>query len=54
MSVHASGAGSGDGQEDRPEPGVLCDYCGVAALSWRKCKLICANCQNINKSCADL
>lgn len=42
------------GRTDGPEPGVPCDYCGVAALEWRKCKLICANCRNINKSCADL
>jgi hypothetical protein len=31
-----------------------CDYCGAAALEWRKCKLICTNCKQINKSCADL
>jgi hypothetical protein len=31
-----------------------CDYCGSAALEWRKCKLICASCRQINKSCADL
>jgi len=31
-----------------------CDYCGSARLEWRKCKLICAACQQINKSCADL
>ena len=31
-----------------------CDYCGSAKLEWRKCKLICANCRQINKSCADL
>jgi hypothetical protein len=31
-----------------------CDYCGSSALSWRKCKLICTDCQQINKSCADL
>jgi hypothetical protein len=34
--------------------GETCDYCGAEALSWRKCKLICANCSQINKSCADL
>src|SRR4051794_35517666 len=28
-----------------------CDYCGAAALEWRKCKLICTNCRQINKSC---
>jgi hypothetical protein len=31
-----------------------CDICGVAALRWRKCKLVCENCGAINKSCADL
>jgi hypothetical protein len=31
-----------------------CDYCGSARLEWRKCKLICDDCKQINKSCADL
>jgi len=31
-----------------------CDYCGSVRLEWRKCKLICENCKQINKSCADL
>jgi hypothetical protein len=31
-----------------------CDYCASPRLEWRKCKLICANCHQINKSCADL
>jgi hypothetical protein len=31
-----------------------CDYCGSTALEWVKCKLICRNCRQINKSCADL
>jgi hypothetical protein len=31
-----------------------CDYCGSPRLEWRKCKLICAQCRQINKSCADL
>jgi hypothetical protein len=31
-----------------------CDVCGVPALIWRKCKLVCENCGAINKSCADL
>ena len=35
--------------EDEP-----CAYCGVPRLVWRKCKLICEACWNINKSCADL
>jgi len=34
--------------------GATCDYCGSDALEWRKCKLICNNCRQINKSCADL
>jgi hypothetical protein len=31
-----------------------CDYCGSVTLEWRKCKLICSTCAQINKSCADL
>lgn len=31
-----------------------CDYCGSTTLEWRKCKLICTSCAQINKSCADL
>lgn len=31
-----------------------CDYCGGGPLVWRKCKLICEQCRQINKSCADL
>jgi len=31
-----------------------CDYCGAATLEWRKCKLVCTTCNQINKSCADL
>jgi len=31
-----------------------CDYCGSARVEWRKCKLICDDCKQINKSCADL
>lgn len=31
-----------------------CDYCGSDKLEWRKCKLICTDCRQINKSCADL
>jgi hypothetical protein len=37
--------------ETRPD---ACDYCGSSRLEWRKCKLICADCRQINKSCADL
>jgi hypothetical protein len=35
-------------------PAECCDYCGSARLEWRKCKLICGDCRQINKSCADL
>jgi len=39
-------------------PGVescdFCDYCGSTRVEWRKCKLVCADCRQINKSCADL
>ncbi len=31
-----------------------CDWCGGGPLVWRKCKLICDQCRQINKSCADL
>jgi hypothetical protein len=31
-----------------------CDYCDSVQLEWRKCKLICGQCGQINKSCADL
>ena len=34
--------------------GETCDYCGAATLVWRKCKLVCLTCAQINKSCADL
>jgi len=39
---------------DGPTPTETCDYCGSARLVWRKCKLICDDCKQINKSCADL
>jgi len=35
-------------------PAESCDYCGSARLEWRKCKLVCTACRQINKSCADL
>lgn len=52
-------ANSGEGRQQvfaEPEDttGATCDYCGSDALEWRKCKLICNNCKQINKSCADL
>ncbi|MBI1809490.1 MAG: hypothetical protein HYR75_06275 [Gemmatimonadetes bacterium] len=39
---------------DGPAPAEHCDHCGETALVWRKCKLVCTACGNINKSCADL
>jgi hypothetical protein len=33
---------------------TACDYCGSPNIVWRKCKLICEECKQINKSCADL
>lgn len=46
-------------RDDRPRlaPGaedLPCDHCGGGPLVWRKCKLICEQCRQINKSCADL
>jgi len=38
---------------DEPPP-ETCDYCGSTDLQWIKCKLVCRNCRQINKSCADL
>jgi hypothetical protein len=35
-------------------PAESCDYCGANTLEWRKCKLVCTSCRQINKSCADL
>ena len=37
-----------------PKSTETCDYCGSARVGWRKCKLICDDCKQINKSCADL
>ncbi|HVZ34441.1 MAG TPA: hypothetical protein VG963_18560 [Polyangiaceae bacterium] len=31
-----------------------CDHCGLTALEWRKCKLVCTRCRQINESRADL
>lgn len=35
-------------------PPQVCDHCGSTAVEWVKCKLICRNCRQIVKSCADL
>jgi hypothetical protein len=43
-----------DGAADGAVDGETCDYCGSTTLEWRKCKLICTSCAQINKSCADL
>jgi len=45
--------GAGTGAPEHP-PMECCDFCGSARLEWRKCKLVCADCRQINKSCADL
>lgn len=56
---------AGADSSDQPSPALVttpgagagsesCDVCGVPALVWRKCKLICENCGSVNKSCADL
>ncbi len=49
----------GPTSDDRPRPApraedLPCDHCGAGPLVWRKCKLICEQCRQINKSCADL
>lgn len=56
-----SGVDAGDdpARLSDPEPRTdtdaeRCEVCGVPALVWRKCKLICENCGSVNKSCADL
>jgi hypothetical protein len=41
---------SDDGSASRD----CCDYCESIRLEWRKCKLVCLDCKQINKSCADL
>ena len=33
---------------------LSCDHCGSDDVTWVKCKLICRNCRQIVKSCADL
>ena len=40
-----------------PAPTVdteCCEVCNSPSLYWRNCKLVCANCRTINRSCADL
>ena len=53
----APGAESDPGGEYRAAVSTdadVCDYCASPRIVWRKCKLICENCNQINKSCADL
>ena len=47
-------ASAGDDGTHQPAPQESCDYCGSTALEGRKCKLVCTQCRQINKSCADL
>ncbi len=52
-AVSAPGARRAHPSDSDREP-APCDVCGVPALIWRKCKLVCDNCGAINKTCADL
>ncbi|HVB32490.1 MAG TPA: hypothetical protein VNE60_13270 [Gemmatimonadaceae bacterium] len=47
-------APSGAPPPAEPPAAETCDHCGSTDLAWVKCKLICGNCRQINKSCADL
>jgi hypothetical protein len=31
-----------------------CELCGSTSTEWRRCKLVCLNCRQILRSCADL
>jgi hypothetical protein len=42
-----------DAMPPRP-PRETCDVCGSDALYELKCKVVCRNCRNIVRSCADL
>ncbi|MFI5230684.1 MAG: hypothetical protein ACHQWU_16550 [Gemmatimonadales bacterium] len=44
----------GNASDDAAAAIESCDYCRSPRLEWRKCKLVCADCRQINKSCADL
>jgi hypothetical protein len=51
------GQAPGLGEAERSAPAQCadrCDYCGAESIVWRMCKLICLNCGNIVRSCADL
>jgi hypothetical protein len=51
---HGAGTDDDGPPPDGPAAGETCDHCGATALVWRKCKLVCTNCRQIIKSCADL
>jgi hypothetical protein len=46
--------------DDQPPPpfpvedAATCELCGGSTLYWKNCKLVCAGCRHINKTCADL
>ena len=56
MSVPGTAPASPDRDQEAHDAttAASCDYCGSGRLEWRKCKLICQDCKQINKSCADL
>lgn len=54
LAVPASPSTGSPTVSDGAADGESCDYCGSMTLTWRKCKLICTSCAQINKSCADL
>jgi hypothetical protein len=47
-------AAANEPESTQSAPAESCDYCGSYRLEWRKCKLVCGDCRQINKSCADL
>ena len=54
QSLSGTSVRAGDEREYQAAVQETCDYCASVRLSWRKCKLICEACGQINKSCADL
>jgi hypothetical protein len=53
-SLSATSVGPEGPREYQAAVTEVCDYCASPKLVWRKCKLICESCRQINKSCADL
>jgi hypothetical protein len=58
-SLSAVSARAGDAAPREYQAAIMadadvCDYCASPRIIWRKCKLICESCGQINKSCADL